>query len=62
MDVLAAAKRLDEAVLTADVRQHTQLYLRIVRADQALPSVRVKRATDTLPPLGAHGDVLQVRI
>ena len=53
---------VDQLLLTGDVREHAQLHLRVVGADEALPLVGVEGATDPLPPLGAHRDVLQVRI
>jgi hypothetical protein len=62
MHVLARAERVDEHLVLRKVCQHAQLDLRVVGAHDAHFLRRGERAANRFAELGAHRDVLQVRI
>ena len=63
MQVLAAGVGLDQARIFREVRHHAHLDLGVVGGQQrfvALPDC--ERGADLAAGVGAHGDVLQVRV
>ena len=65
MDVFVVLEGFQEAGVAGEVRQDAQLDLRIVRGEQhrLRPEVtRDKCAPDRVTEVGAHRDVLQVRV
>ena len=62
VDVLPLAEGVDERLVLGQVRQQTQLDLRIVRADKHAVLRRDKRFADFPADVGADRDVLQVRV
>ena len=62
MDVLAAQEDLLQRGLVGDVGEHAQLDLRVVGRDQHVPGRGLEAAADLAPELGAHRDVLHVRV
>ena len=63
MDIIPVAERFHEVPVLAEVRHDAELDLRVVRRhDHALRRPRNESLADLLAPLGADGNVLQVRV
>ena len=62
VDVVAAQETLDHILVTAQVGDEAQLYLRVVGAHDHVARVGYERAAYLASVVGAHGDILQVGI
>ena len=62
VDVLPLLERLFQRVDPGDVRQNPQLDLAVIEADQHAARLGDEGFANAPPILGAHGDVLQVRV
>ena len=63
MDILSRAECFNHMLILRDMRQHTQLDLRIVRVDQHMVVIRRnEHAAQFAPQLGTHRDILQIRV
>ena len=63
MNVLSRAERADHVPVARDMREHAQLDLRIVGVDEDMILVRRdEHAAQLSSELGAHRNVLQVRV
>ncbi len=62
MDVLALAECLHQAWFVRDMRQDTQLELRIVGSEQDVAGVSDERMPDLPSNLSTHGNILQVGV
>ena len=62
MNVIAVDERRDKRFISAHMRQHPQLYLRIVSADELIPLACDERAAYLPSKLRSHRNILKVRI
>ncbi len=62
VNVVAAHERFGQRFIAGQVREHTQLDLRIVRGDQDVAGIGDERAADLATDLRADRNVLQIWI
>ena len=63
MEIGAAVESRDQVLVTRQVREQAKLDLRVVsREEQRVLIERHEALADVATKLGAHGDVLQIRV